>query len=72
MVFNNFEWAKSKISNDIDNTIIYYYGEKKWNSMSLKERNNIIEDIVRDKASYYNLSESEIKKILQNEWSKEA
>jgi hypothetical protein len=67
----NFELAKNKIANSIEGTIIYYYGERAWNRMSLKERYNIIEDIVRDNSSYWGLSEKEINKIIKIEQSKE-
>ena len=63
--------AKNDISNAIDGTVLYYYGEKKWNNMSLKQRKNIIEDIVRDKSSYYNLAEPEIRDIIKYQQDQE-
>lgn len=67
---NNFEYAKRRISNNIDNTILYSYGEAYWYGLTKRKRKEIIENLVRDQALYHYLSESETNRIIQSEWSK--
>ena len=55
---NNFEYAKRRISDNIDNTILYSFGEAYWYALTKRKRKEIIENLVRDQAMFNHLSAS--------------
>ena len=70
---SNYERARQEVLRTIDGMVGYQYGESYWNSLSLKERKNIIEDTIRDLnlGQNYRITEAEIDKIIKEEISKE-